>query len=273
MQQDRTIMVPTPGARKGSAPRPQSYAGTPLAERVHIRKGLNPLVNTATTLLAVATKLRTTPQHSDVPDLHRKLTEELKDFEQRARAQGCAEESVVTARYLLCTLVDEIVLNTPWGANSGWSQHSLLSLFHHETFGGEKCFSILTRLLESPGRNLDLLELFYLCLSLGFEGKYRLAPRGHEQLEQVRDNLYQTLENQRPFPEQDLSPHWETDTVKPKYRFDLIPLWVIAATFGAILLLSYSGLRWWLHDTTHPVAADIESRIALDSTIINQQPQ
>lgn len=271
-QSDRTIMVPTPGARKSAVPRPQNYAGTPLAERVQLRKGLNPLVNTATTLLAVATKLRTTPNHTNVPELHRKLTEELKDFEQKARQQGCADEAVVTARYLLCTLVDEIVLNTPWGANSGWSQHSLLSLFHHETFGGEKCFSILARLLESPGRNLDLLELFYLCLSLGFEGKYRLAQRGHEQLEQVRENLYQTLENQRPFPEQDLSPHWQTDTVKPKYRFDFIPLWVIAAGFGAILLLSYSGLRWWLHDSSQPIAAGIEHQITLQSATPDQQP-
>lgn len=266
-------MVPTPGARRTTAQKPQAYAGTPLAERVELRKGLNPLVNTATTLLAVATKLRTTAHHANVPELHRKLTEELKDFELRARNQGCADDAVVTARYLLCTLVDEIVLNTPWGANSGWSQHSLLSLFHHETFGGEKCFSILARLLESPGRNLDLLELFYLCLSLGFEGKYRLAPRGHEQLEQVRDNLYQTLENQRPFPEQDLSPHWQTDTVKPKYRFDFIPLWVIAAGFGAILLLSYSGLRWWLHETTQPVATEIESHITQDLSKTNQEFQ
>ena len=261
-QSDRTIMVPTPGSRRPTPAKPQSYAGTPLADRIELRKGLNPLVNTATTLLAVATRLRTTPSHNNVPELHRKLTEELKAFESRARQTGAGEESVITARYLLCTLVDEIVLNTPWGASSGWSQHSLLSLFHHETFGGEKCFSILARLLESPGRHLDLLELFYLCLSLGFEGKYRLAARGHEQLEQVRDNLYRTLEQHRPDPEQDLSPNWSIDSVKPKYRFEFVPLWVVAAGFTALLLLSYSGFRWWLYDSTTPLATEINQQLS-----------
>lgn len=258
---DRTIMVPTPGQRRPGPAPSASFAGTPMTDKVQLRKGLNPLVNCATTLLAVATRLRTTLQHTNAPELHRLLTEEIKTFEQRARNSGCIEESVITARYLLCTLVDEIVLNTPWGANSGWSQHSLLSLFHHETFGGEKCFGILTRLLENPGRHLDLLELFYLCLSLGFEGKFRLAARGHEQLEQVRENLYQTIERLRPNPEQDLSPHWQSQVVRRKHRFDQLPLWVVAALFGALLLLSYSGLRWWLYDTTNPVVDAINGQI------------
>jgi type VI secretion system protein ImpK len=259
---DRTIMVPTPGGRRPNAnPTPQrSYAAAPN-DKISLKYGLNPLVNCATTLLTVAIKLRSTLQHNNAPELHKKLTEEIKAFEQNAKRAGVSEDAILPARYLLCTVVDEIVLNTPWGASSGWSQHSLLSLFHHETFGGEKCFVLLQRLLESPGKNLDLLELYYLCFSLGFEGKYRLAPRGHEQLESVRENLYQTIENHRPSPEQDLSPHWQSDAVKAKSRLDFFPTWVVVACFLAVLVSAYAGMRWWLHDTTQPVATSISSLI------------
>ncbi|UTA46617.1 type IVB secretion system protein IcmH/DotU [Simiduia sp. 21SJ11W-1] len=255
---DRTIMVPTPGGRR-PAPQsgaPKSYAPAP-DDKISIKHGLNPIVNCATTLLTVAIKLRNTAQHANVPDLHKRLTEEIKHFEQRAKSYGVPDDAVIAARYLLCTVVDEIVLNTPWGASSGWSQHSLLSLFHHETFGGEKCFLLLQKLLESPGKNLDLLELYYLCLSLGFEGKYRLAPRGHEQLESVRENLYNTIENHRPTPEQDLSPHWQSDAIKPKSRLDFFPTWVVVTCFLAVLVSSYGGMRWWLQNTTEPVAQSI----------------
>jgi len=257
---DRTIMIPTPGARRGNAPAPspaRAYAATPITDKISLRKGLNPLVNSAITLLTLAIKLRVTLSHDKAPELHRKLTEEIRSFEQKSRGAHIPEDSVVTARYLLCTVVDEIVLNTPWGAASGWSQHSLLSLFHHETSGGEKCFTILQKLLETPGKHADLLELFYLCLSLGFEGKYRLEARGHEQLEIIRDNLYKTIERIRPNPEQDLSPHWQSDAIRPKRRMDYFPTWVVAACFATVLLLSYSTMRWWLADTTAPIANHI----------------
>jgi len=257
---DRTVMIPTPGAARkpadaGTPPPVQSSAA--MNEHIDIKNGLNPLVNSAAMLLALVHKLRTTMQHNNPPDLHRRLTEEIKTFESNARTQGISQESVVAARYLLCSVIDEIVLNTPWGAGSGWSQHSLLSLFHQETFGGEKCFLILQRLQETPATHLDILELFYLCLSLGFQGKYRVMPRGNEQLETIRDNLYNTIEQHRPVREGDLSPHWE-GTVKPdSYMKNYIPLWVITCVVLAALVLTYSGFRFWLYEETRPVAEHV----------------
>ncbi|WP_370981199.1 type IVB secretion system protein IcmH/DotU [Agaribacterium sp. ZY112] len=265
---DRTVMIPTPGgARSGATPPPQQAQPTPAAmfqaqEQIALRRGLNPLVNSAATVLTVVIKLRTTLNHGNVPDLHKRLTDELKAFESKAKNSGAAPETVVTARYLLCAVIDEVVLNTPWGTASGWSQHSLLSLFHQETFGGEKCFVILQRMLETPGSHLDILELFYLCLSLGFEGKYRLEQRGHEQLEQIRDNLYQTIENHRPSREPDLSPHWQGSVDPNSSMMNYIPMWVFASVVLAILVLSYSGFRYWLYDATSPMAEKISEQIS-----------
>jgi type VI secretion system protein ImpK len=206
-------------------------------------------------------------QHANVPDLHKRLTNEIKTFESKTRNAGIASDSVIAARYLLCSVIDEVVLNTPWGASSGWSQHSLLSLFHQETSGGEKCFLILQRMLETPGTHLDILELFYICLSLGFQGKYRVVARGNEQIEQIRDNLYQTIENHRPVAAPELSPHWE-GSVKPKRGMtNFIPLWVFASVVMAGLVLTYSGFRYWLYESTDPVATKISREITQPQTI------
>ncbi|AMX03987.1 type IV secretion protein DotU [Microbulbifer thermotolerans] len=227
-----------------------------------MRNSLNPLVAAASKLLGAVIKLRATANHDNVPDLHKRLTREIQNFEREARQLSLSPETVLTARYLICTVVDEVVLSTPWGSASGWSQHSLLSLFHKETFGGEKCFAILQRMLEVPGNHLELLELFYLCLSLGFQGKYRLVQRGHEQLEQIRDTLYQTIERHRPPMERDLSPHWRGCVERKTRLIHYIPLWVIASVAFGMMLLTYSGYRWWLYESATPVAERIAAAAA-----------
>lgn len=260
---DRTVMVPTPGA---AAPNRQPQQPSPfnageVQQDIRIRNSLNPLVAAASKLLGAIIKLRTTMNHANVPDLHKRLTREIQGFEREAKQLSLSPETVLTARYLLCTVVDEVVLSTPWGSSSGWSQHSLLSLFHKETFGGEKCFLILQRMLEAPAQHLETLELFYLCLSLGFQGKYRLAPRGHEQLEQIRDNLYQTIEGHRPAMERDLSPHWQGCVERKTRLIQYVPLWVIASVVFGVLAATYSGYRWWLYQGATPVAAEITALV------------
>ena len=61
-------------------------------------------------------------------------------------------------------------------------------MFHNETWGGEKFFVLLSRLTDRPGNNRDLLELLYVCLALGFEGRYRVLQNGKSQLEAVREH-------------------------------------------------------------------------------------
>ena len=95
------------------------------------------------------------------------------------RNAGVVAEDAIVARYVLCTFVDSAVLNTPWGAQGDWAGQSLLVIFHKEVSGGEKFFSILDRLRSNPSRYIDLIELVYVCLALGYEGKYRHDPQGH----------------------------------------------------------------------------------------------
>ena len=47
--------------------------------------------------------------------------------------------------------------------------------------------------VKEPGRYTDVLELMYLCLSLGFEGRMRVAQRGASELSRTREGLFNLL--------------------------------------------------------------------------------
>jgi len=278
---DRTMMIPRPGGSpveptpqpvvQAAPAQPQAAAYTaPAPQPLRLEHGLNPLVTAAATLLAVLNKLRNTLEHPDVAGLHRQLVQELRQFEQQAKNAGVRPELAITARYQLCTALDETVMNTPWGAAAGWSQRSLLSLFHNETFGGEKFFTILGRLLETPAQNLDALELVYLLLSLGFEGKYRIDARGRDQLEVLRDNLYRTIEQQRGAFAPDLSPNWRNSARQARGPMHFVPLWVIGVCALAVLLLCFSGFRFWLHQSVQNTTVQLQQQI---EPVTTEKPQ
>lgn len=265
---DSTLFIPQPGGQRRPPPPPpqqpvaQAATAAPLAfegERLKVERALNPLISAAATLLAVLNKLRNTPHHQDVAGLHRHLVDEIKQFDATLKAQNSRPEIALAARYQLCSSLDEAVMNTPWGAQAGWAQRSLLSLFHKETSGGEKFFAILNKMLENPASNLDLIELDYLLLSLGFEGKFRIDPRGRDQLETLRDNLYHTIEKLRGEFPQDLSPKAATTVRAKKSLAEFIPLWVICAFVLAAILVVYAGFRVWIFQDTRPTAEQLHT--------------
>lgn len=228
--------------------------------------GLNPLVNAAAVLLAVFSKTRQSINHPNVGGLHQHLETEIKTFDRAARDAGIKGDMVLVARYILCTILDEAVLNTPWGAESAWTQKTLLSMFHNETGGGEKFFVILDRMRQSPAENLDFLELIYICISLGYEGKYRVVSRGRDSLERLRDELFQIIRTHRGEYERALSPSWRGLGQIRNTLASYMPMWVIASILGGIMALSYSGFRYWLHESTSYVAEQLTEISKTDIT-------
>ena len=207
---------------------------------------LNPLVAAASSLLSEVVRLKHSFEGEDMHALNQRLSSELKLFEHRALHDGAENSQVMAARYVLCTAIDEAVVTTPWGNESEWSQMSLLSSFHNETFGGEKFFQLLERLSRNPVKHLPMLELMYLCLSLGFEGKYRVLPRGMLELEAVRDSLYRQIRQLRGDVPREVSPHWHglRDTRRRLVR--IVPWWLVALFTLVCLGMLYAGFAWVL---------------------------
>ncbi|HEX5421675.1 MAG TPA: type IVB secretion system protein IcmH/DotU [Gammaproteobacteria bacterium] len=261
---DRTVLRPTPGGRaRPGAPRtaatpppaPGPAAAGPL--RRNDTADVNVLAGAAAPLLALAARLRGALRHPDPAGLFRRTAEEIKQFETAARAAGARPEAVLTARYALCTLLDEAVLNTPWGSQSVWASRTLLNVFHNEGWGGEKFFQILDRLLQQPAGHIDLLELMYLCMAMGLEGKYRVQAGGRARLDAIQASVFELIRAQRGEAERELSPSWRgVEDARPKLaRF--LPLWVVGALGAGLALAVYFGLLLALNRASDPVAVEV----------------
>jgi len=269
---DGTRLRPRPGAgRRGAGEPPPRYAAPvsaetepiPDATRDLLGIGLNPLVRAASPLLLLAGQLRGSVTPMDVEGLRHLALEEIRRFEEHARAAGIQNEIILAARYALCAGLDEAVLSTPWGAQSDWSQHPLLVALHREAWGGEKFFEMLDRVSQDPARYLDLMELQYLCLAFGFAGKYQVSDRGHERLGTIQQDLYRKIRNHRSTPPPELSLRWRglEDQRNPLIRY--VPWWVIGAAALAVLAIAFTIYYANLATLAAPVHAEL-AKIGLE---------
>lgn len=260
-QDDKTVLLNRQGRGPDSQPL-TDFAAPPRFEQLEERMiyaarlrpaeafniSLNSLVAAACELLSEVVRLKHSETREDLYELNERLTSGLKLFEVRALHNGAESSQVMAARYALCSVVDEAVVTTPWGNESEWSQMSLLSSFHNETFGGEKFFQLLDRLSKNPIKHLPMLELMYLCLALGFEGKYRVQARGVLELEGIRDALYRQIRQLRGDVPRELSPHWEGLNDQRRNLVRIVPAWMVVLFTVVCLVVVYSGFAWVLSE-------------------------
>jgi type VI secretion system protein ImpK len=256
----QTILIPTPGLRpEKPAPAPaQTRSAQPLPPTLPTLNpalaGRNPLLRAANPLLELALPLRRLTSHPDIEALRTQLIQMVRTFEKNGRDYGVPNEQLGPARYCLCTFIDEAIAATPWGAGV-WGRRSLLVTFHNEASGGERLFVILQRLAQTPAADLDLLELIYVMLALGFDGRYRLIDGGRTQVELVRERLEQMIRAQRGPVERALSPHWQPAPREPRRLMHFLPLWVALALAAVVLVTASLVLSLRINDFSDPVFA------------------
>lgn len=304
---DKTVILPNPGgaARKPPPPQrplpptgiPQSAGTIPSTDAVpapsidqHSNNiklpnlsnikidEQNCVLGNCLPILCYAAQLR---QMSSAPDLNRLFSElvmQIKTIGENLRNAGKTDDVIVTSRYLICSFIDEMVLTTPWGGNSNWSTQSLLSFFHKEALGGAKFFEILKRNEQQSARYIDVLELSYVCLSLGFLGKYRLQANGPSEISSLQENLYQHIRQVRQHQDIPLSSVTEGIDTRRNTLTKGKLLWFTAVISLAILLLSYGLMLFDLNGKSDPVANQVRA-LSLDipplvkkQRIISRQP-
>lgn len=264
---DRTVIRPTPGGRQPVSPAPQQSLQQPTQQPVQhatssqggqgtinfnaLNTG-NPLISATVPLLTLLVAVKNCLTMDDIGSFRQRIEQEIKKCDAQLTGKVDPEVLLIT-RYCLCTAIDEAVLNTPWGANSQWSQQSLLVSFHKEARGGEKFFLILDRMLQNVAARIDVLEFLHVLLAMGFEGKYRVLENGQRALGTIKDGLYQSIRSQRGEPEVALSPHWQGVSLGNVGLTQYLPIWVLTALLGLLLLISYIGFSYSISQTASPV--------------------
>lgn len=101
--------------------------------------------------------------------------------QQEARQAGYPDDDVNLALFAVVAFADESVLNSQQPMFAGWSRRPLQEELFHTNRAGELFFDYAQHAMQrppggAPGQLADLLEVFALCLVLGFRGRYAHAP-------------------------------------------------------------------------------------------------
>lgn len=249
--------IPAQGAVLAGGGLPLRSEGGPSPDLPDVVSGANPLVAAANPVLNLVPQIRNLLQLDDPGRLRQYLIDKIKGFEKAAQQRGVPPDTIIGARYCLCTLLDETAAQTPWGSSGVWSRHSLLVTFHNETWGGEKFFQLLSKLAQNPQQHRDLLALMYYCLCLGFEGRFRIVDNGRAQLETLRQRLWHILRDSKPDHHEVLSPNWLGETDPGKRGWRLLPAWVVACAALLAGILIYLWFAFSLASYSDRLFAEI----------------
>lgn len=180
------------------------------------------------------------------------MTRFLGDVDRNAKALGVPADDVTAAKYAFCAAVDEIILRSDYEIREAWETRPLQLRLFGDQLAGEHFFQRLEDLRAKGAVHLQALEVFHVCLLLGFEGRFALD--GRDKLNYLTARLGDEIACMRG-KNRGFAPHAERpDQIVHKLGSDL-SLWALTMVFAVTALGGYLGFRTALaHETDRALA-------------------
>lgn len=200
---------------------------------------------------------------ADAEAFRDRVRQMLARVDRGAQKLGLLTQDVFRAKFAFCALLDEVVLRSKFSIRDSWERKPLQLELFGEHMAGERFFEYLEELRLEGAKHIQALEVFHICLLLGFEGRHALD--GSEKLGYVTGRLGDEilhLQGKRA----EFAPHWAPpDQVSNKLRRE-VPLWVIGSVFALAGLVAFLGMR-------NQLAGATRSELAPLSGIVKLAPQ
>jgi type VI secretion system protein ImpK len=180
------------------------------------------LVSLAAPVLEVALRVRA---GIDTPssDFRSKIAKLLTQMEERGATLRYRPEQIQAVKFALAAFVDETILVPGTPLFNEWEKYPLQLEYFHEHLAGYIFFGRLNELLKKPEENAEALEVYYLCLVLGFRGRY--VYESEELLRGEIEKIAEKLRELGRLPDGGLSPNWRQDDQPPRPRALSLPAW------------------------------------------------
>ena len=205
----------------------------------------NNLINLAAPVLELVMKIKAgliAPSN----DLRRTVDEHLKRMEQQGDMLGYRGRHLQETKFALAAFVDETVLTADFPLRDEWEKYPLQLEYFGEHLAGVTFFERLNGLLGDAAVYGEAIEVYYLCLLIGFKGKYKIYLE--DQLKGVIENVADHLRRIGRLHAGALSPHWKASDQPEPPADPGLPQWLkigAGAALGFAILL-YMILRFWL---------------------------
>lgn len=184
----------------------------------------------------------------------------LAEFDREARKLRVQGEDIDAAKYAFCAALDEIILSSQFPMRLAWERRPLQLVIFGEQLAGEHFFDRLEALRSAGGSRLAALQVFHMCLLIGFRGKYAMDASDKLAYLTARlgDEIAHMQGKSKGFAPQADRP----DQIVHKLRSNT-PLWAVTSMFGVISLSVYIGMEASLSRTTQDSLAPYSDLVKL----------
>jgi type VI secretion system protein ImpK len=174
------------------------------------------------------------------PDvLQRRISTLFDQMSRRCREAGFGDDDANEAKYAIAAFADEQIFRSQWPGRNQWMGQPLQLLYFNENTAGEGFFQRMAALQNQPQR-AHVLEIFYLCLCLGFQGQY--AVRGGEGIGFIVDQVASRL-NASAGSGEAISPHGEPrDAIRGLMRREM-PLVGLSIAFFVLAVVIFIVMK------------------------------
>ncbi len=244
---------------------PSLYAeGTPLRQDTNqANRTLADLMHDGFYLLLLL-KNRYTP--SDAAQFAVQVRRLLDTFERGARQMNVSVDDIYAAKYAFCAAVDETILSGDSPIRDEWERSPLQLILFGDQLAGEHFYNELETVRHRGAASVETLEIFYMCLLTGFQGKYMLESK--EKLNYLIATLDKEIAHLKGKRAQ-FAPHWKSpDSIKHLMRAE-IPLWIVGAAFTVFGVAIYASLNWYLAQHTNTTLGSYFDIVKLAPKIAN----
>ena len=197
------------------------------------------LLQISSSYFMLVLQLRNTNQieNLDLTMLRTKAQDLLSKIERHAQIQGNHPENIQKAKFALVAFLDEAINLSGWSHKNDWLSQPLQLLMFNSYNAGEEFFDYLDKLRTNIRENREIIEIYYLCLILGFKGKYLIHDPEHlrKRIDQIYQELYSASNKSMGL----LSPNGEPKEELVEVVNQGIPSWVISVICFSIAIVFY----------------------------------
>lgn len=214
--------------------------------------------------LLLLLKNRYTP--GDAEQFRTQVRRLLDNFERSARLLHASPDDIHAAKYAFCAAVDETILSSSMSIRDAWECAPLQLTLFGDQLAGQNFYVKLKEVRHRGDASVQALEVFYMCLLTGFQGKYMLD--GKEKLNYLIATLDKEIAHLKGKRAQ-FAPHAKApDHIKHLVKAD-IPMWIIGAALALLGIVTYAGLSWLLAHHTNTALGGYFDVIKLAPKVAN----
>jgi type VI secretion system protein ImpK len=167
-------------------------------------------------------------------ELRPKCAKLLDEFEKRAERYRFNHKIIRVSKFALASFIDEVVLTNNFPLKEEWEKYALQLEYFGEQLAGNKFFEKLEAMLKQIKMTGDAVEIYYVCMLLGFKGRYAVYEQ--EKLVMVMQRTADALVKIGRIKPTELSPNWLANDQPEPPKKKGMPAWAKITAGGGLAL-------------------------------------